>query len=69
MIIAGGGVLYSGASDKLARFSAATGIPVCETQGGKSALPFDHPQNFGPVGVTGGAAANAVEILEYLEKR
>ena len=45
LIVASGGVLYSGASDALARFSAATGIPVCETQGGKSALPDDDALN------------------------
>jgi len=60
VIVAGGGVIYSGAEAALAAFAEKTGIPVVETQGGKSALPFDHPQNFGPVGVTGGAAANAV---------
>jgi 3D-(3,5/4)-trihydroxycyclohexane-1,2-dione acylhydrolase (decyclizing) len=58
LIVAGGGVLYSGASDTLARFSAATGIPVCETQGGKSALPDDDALNMAAVGVTGTAAAN-----------
>ncbi|MEZ2407102.1 3D-(3,5/4)-trihydroxycyclohexane-1,2-dione acylhydrolase (decyclizing) [Bosea sp. RCC_152_1] len=58
LIVAGGGVLYSGASDELARFSAATGIPVCETQGGKSSLPDNHPLNMAAVGVTGTAAAN-----------
>ena len=58
LIVAGGGVLYSGASDALARFSAATGIPVCETQGGKSALPDDDPLNMAAVGVTGTGAAN-----------
>lgn len=58
LIIAGGGVLYSGASDDLARFSTATGIPVCETQGGKSALPDDAPLNMAAVGVTGTTAAN-----------
>lgn len=58
LIIAGGGVLYSGASDDLARFSTATGIPVCETQGGKSALPDDASLNMAAVGVTGTAAAN-----------
>ncbi|WP_336811092.1 3D-(3,5/4)-trihydroxycyclohexane-1,2-dione acylhydrolase (decyclizing) [Bosea sp. MMO-172] len=58
LIVAGGGVLYSGASDELARFSAATGIPVCETQGGKSALPDDNPLNMAAVGVTGTEAAN-----------
>jgi len=58
LIIAGGGVLYSEASDALAGFAAATGIPVCETQGGKGALPFDHPQQLGAVGVTGTPGAN-----------
>lgn len=58
LIIAGGGVLYSGASDDLARFSTATGIPVCETQGGKSALPDDAPLNMAAIGVTGTTAAN-----------
>ncbi|BCB18450.1 3D-(3,5/4)-trihydroxycyclohexane-1,2-dione acylhydrolase (decyclizing) [Bosea sp. ANAM02] len=58
LIVAGGGVLYSGASEELARFSAATGIPVCETQGGKSALPDDDALNMAAVGVTGTEAAN-----------
>jgi 3D-(3,5/4)-trihydroxycyclohexane-1,2-dione acylhydrolase (decyclizing) len=58
LIIAGGGVLYSQASAALARFVEATGIPVCETQGGKSSLPDDHPLNMAAVGVTGTSAAN-----------
>jgi len=58
LIIAGGGVLYSEASGALAKFASATGIPVCETQGGKGALPFDHPQQVGAVGVTGTPGAN-----------
>lgn len=58
LIIAGGGVLYSGASDALDKFAAATGIPVCETQAGKGSLPFDHPQQLGAVGVTGTPGAN-----------
>ncbi len=52
LVIAGGGVLYSGASAELARFVDATGIPVCETQGGKSSLPDSHPLNMAAVGVT-----------------
>jgi 3D-(3,5/4)-trihydroxycyclohexane-1,2-dione acylhydrolase (decyclizing) len=58
LIVAGGGVLYSGASGELARFAQATGIPVCETQGGKSALPDDAPLNMAAIGVTGTSAAN-----------
>jgi 3D-(3,5/4)-trihydroxycyclohexane-1,2-dione acylhydrolase (decyclizing) len=60
LIIAGGGVLYSGASDALAKFAQATGIPVCETQAGKGALPYDHPQELGAVGVTGTPGANVL---------
>ncbi|UCI19971.1 3D-(3,5/4)-trihydroxycyclohexane-1,2-dione acylhydrolase (decyclizing) [Mesorhizobium sp. B2-1-8] len=58
LIIAGGGVLYSQASDELAKFAQGAGIPVCETQGGKSSLPDDHKLNMAAVGVTGTSAAN-----------
>lgn len=58
LIVAGGGVLYSGASAELSKFVAATGIPVCETQGGKSSLPDAHALNMAAVGVTGTSAAN-----------
>ena len=58
VIVAGGGVHYSGACDALRQFAEAHGIPVVETQAGKSALPWDHPLNLGPIGVTGGGAAN-----------
>ncbi|WP_421851326.1 3D-(3,5/4)-trihydroxycyclohexane-1,2-dione acylhydrolase (decyclizing) [Oricola sp.] len=60
MIVAGGGVHYSGACDALRSFVEVTGIPVTETQAGKSALPWDHPLNMGPVGVTGASSANTV---------
>lgn len=58
VIIAGGGVLYAQASAALARFAETHGIPVVETQAGKSSLPHDHPLNMGSVGVTGTSAAN-----------
>ncbi len=58
LIVAGGGVLYSEASAALSKFAQATGIPVSETQAGKGALPFDHPQEVGAVGVTGTPGAN-----------
>ncbi len=60
VIVAGGGVHYGFATDALRRFAEATGIPVVETQAGKSSLPWDHPLNLGPVGVTGASSANAV---------
>jgi 3D-(3,5/4)-trihydroxycyclohexane-1,2-dione acylhydrolase (decyclizing) len=60
LIISGGGVLYSEASEALSKFAGATGIPVCETQAGKGSLPFDHAQQLGAVGVTGTPGANMV---------
>ena len=38
LIIAGGGAIYSEATDTLARFAGATGIAVVETMAGKGAL-------------------------------
>jgi 3D-(3,5/4)-trihydroxycyclohexane-1,2-dione acylhydrolase (decyclizing) len=58
LIVAGGGVLYSEASEALSQFAQLTGIPVCETQAGKGALAYDHPQQLGAVGVTGTPGAN-----------
>jgi 3D-(3,5/4)-trihydroxycyclohexane-1,2-dione acylhydrolase (decyclizing) len=60
LIVAGGGVIYSGATDALRRWVDATGIPVAETQAGKGALPFDHPLALGAIGVTGTSAANQI---------
>ncbi|MFL5260225.1 MAG: 3D-(3,5/4)-trihydroxycyclohexane-1,2-dione acylhydrolase (decyclizing) [Hyphomicrobiales bacterium] len=58
VIIAGGGVLYSEASAALAAFAERHGVPVVETQAGKSSLPSSHPLNMGAVGVTGTSASN-----------
>jgi 3D-(3,5/4)-trihydroxycyclohexane-1,2-dione acylhydrolase (decyclizing) len=60
VIIAGGGVLYGGASEVLRGFAERHGAPVCETQAGKSSLSWDHPLQLGSVGVTGSTAANAL---------
>jgi 3D-(3,5/4)-trihydroxycyclohexane-1,2-dione acylhydrolase (decyclizing) len=60
LVIAGGGVLYSGAEQTLKAFCEARGLPSCETQAGKSALPWEHPLNLGAVGVTGTTAANSL---------
>jgi 3D-(3,5/4)-trihydroxycyclohexane-1,2-dione acylhydrolase (decyclizing) len=60
MIIAGGGVHYSGAVETLTDFAERHGIPVVETVAGKATLVHDHPNYAGPIGVTGSAAANAV---------
>lgn len=60
LLIAGGGVHYSFATATLARFAEKHGIPVVETQAGKSALPAQHAYNMGGIGVTGSEAANSL---------
>jgi 3D-(3,5/4)-trihydroxycyclohexane-1,2-dione acylhydrolase (decyclizing) len=59
-VVCGGGVLYSDAERELVAFCAKRGLPVAETQAGKSATPADHPLAMGAVGVTGTGAANAL---------
>ena len=58
LLIAGGGVHYSGATAALRAFVEAHGVPVAETQAGKGALSWDHPNYVGAIGVTGSDAAN-----------
>jgi 3D-(3,5/4)-trihydroxycyclohexane-1,2-dione acylhydrolase (decyclizing) len=60
LVVAGGGVVYSGASEALRAFAAATGIPVSDTHAGKGAINWDHPQSVGGVGSTGASSANAL---------
>jgi 3D-(3,5/4)-trihydroxycyclohexane-1,2-dione acylhydrolase (decyclizing) len=60
LIVAGGGVHYSGATEALAALAEATGIPVGQTQAGKGTLVYDHPQCLGAIGSTGTTAANAI---------
>ncbi|MBA3788235.1 MAG: 3D-(3,5/4)-trihydroxycyclohexane-1,2-dione acylhydrolase (decyclizing), partial [Actinobacteria bacterium] len=60
LLVAGGGVVYSEATDALRRLCGETGIPVGETQAGKGSLPYDHPSALGALGVTGTFAANRV---------
>jgi 3D-(3,5/4)-trihydroxycyclohexane-1,2-dione acylhydrolase (decyclizing) len=58
LIIAGGGTIYSEATEALSALAAQTGIPVGETQAGKGSLPFNHAQALGAIGVTGTPGAN-----------
>ncbi len=60
VIIAGGGVQYSGAVAELTAFAEAHQIPVIETIAGRANMVATHPLNIGPVGVTGSDSANAV---------
>jgi 3D-(3,5/4)-trihydroxycyclohexane-1,2-dione acylhydrolase (decyclizing) len=60
LIVAGGGVIYSGAEDSLRRLVEATGIPVGTTQAGGGSLAWDQPQYLGGIGATGTTASNRV---------
>jgi len=60
VIISGGGVIYSEATQILKEFVEMTGIPVAETFAGKGSLPFNHPANLGAVGATGTPGANKI---------
>lgn len=60
MIIAGGGVQYSGAVAELTRFAEAHAIPVVETIAGRANMLATHDLNIGPLGVTGSNSANAI---------
>jgi 3D-(3,5/4)-trihydroxycyclohexane-1,2-dione acylhydrolase (decyclizing) len=60
LIVAGGGVIYSEATEALGRFVESTGIPVGETQAGKGSLPYDHASALGAIGATGTFAANRI---------
>jgi len=60
LIVAGGGVIYSGAEDTLKQFVEKTGIPVGVTMAGKGSLLYDNKLNLGAIGVTGNFAANRI---------
>src|SRR5438105_5868353 len=60
LIIAGGGVHYSLATEALAAFAEKHQVPVAETINGRAALVHEHPRNVGPIGVIGSSSANAL---------
>ncbi len=60
VIIAGGGVHYSGAAQALGEFASRRRIPVVETIAGMASLLHAHPYNCGTVGVTGTDCANSL---------
>ncbi len=60
LMVAGGGVIYSEATQALKSLAEATGIPVAETQAGKGSLPYGHPSALGAIGVTGTPGAIAI---------
>lgn len=60
LIVAGGGAIYSEATEILRKFVEQTGIPSGETMAGKGSLNYDHPLNMGAIGATGTSAANLI---------
>jgi 3D-(3,5/4)-trihydroxycyclohexane-1,2-dione acylhydrolase (decyclizing) len=60
VLVAGGGTLYARAGEALRAFAERHGVPVAESQAGKGALPWDHPLQLGPAGVSGSSSANAL---------
>ncbi len=60
VIVAGGGVQYSGAVAELTAFAEAHNIPVVETIAGRANMLATHPLNIGPIGVTGSDSANTI---------
>jgi 3D-(3,5/4)-trihydroxycyclohexane-1,2-dione acylhydrolase (decyclizing) len=60
LIIAGGGVRYSGAEEALASLAESRGIPMAETIAGKGTVAHDHAAHVGPIGVVGSSSANAM---------
>ncbi|HJQ95710.1 MAG TPA: 3D-(3,5/4)-trihydroxycyclohexane-1,2-dione acylhydrolase (decyclizing) [Acidimicrobiia bacterium] len=59
LIIAGGGIRYSGAEAELDAFATRHRVPVTETMAGKGSLGWQHPNQVGPIGVTGSTSGNA----------
>ncbi|MEE8441658.1 MAG: thiamine pyrophosphate-binding protein, partial [Spirochaetia bacterium] len=60
ILVCGGGVRYSDASDAFEKFVSTFSIPFGETQAGKGCIPWDHPMNLGGIGVTGAESANVI---------
>ncbi len=60
LVIAGGGVRYSGAEEILGALAIKHGLPIVETIAGKGGLVHTHPAHAGPLGIVGSTSANAL---------
>ena len=58
LILAGTGIIWAHAVDKLRDFSVKYGIPVTTTYSARGVLPEDHPLCLGMMGLRGTTAAN-----------
>ena len=67
LLYVGGGVGIAGAVEALRGFAGRSGIPAVATLKGLGALPTDHPQHLGMLGMHGSRAANeAVQASDLL---
>jgi acetolactate synthase I/II/III large subunit len=67
LILAGNGVIWSGAAPELRLFAERTGIPVITTLHGKGAFPEDHPLSLGMPGMHGWVHVNrAIQECDVL---
>jgi acetolactate synthase-1/2/3 large subunit len=62
IIMAGGGVILSGAFSELQALAELVNIPVVTTFKGKGAFPENHPLAMGPIGMHGHAEANKIIV-------
>lgn len=62
IIMAGGGVILSGAFSELQALAELLLIPVVTTFKGKGAFPENHPLAMGPIGMHGHAEANKIIV-------
>ena len=67
VILAGNGIIQSGATRELRAFAEQTGIPVITTLHGLGAMPHDHPLALGMPGMHGWAHVNrAIQACDVL---
>jgi acetolactate synthase I/II/III large subunit len=72
VILAGGGVAYSGSSDHLVRFAELSGIPVLTNNKSRGALATDHPlwgRGFGTIAAAAARGAGAPDVVLMLGAR
>lgn len=60
VIVAGGGVVHSGAAAELAQFAQASNIPVVSTMMGLGSFKQENPLYFGMIGLFGSFSANQI---------